>query len=379
MRVSAFVHLTRTLISRNPTGVAKHLINMVPLLARVPEVDLTVLTPQEDLTAEKTITSDSPLSGLPIAPITWSRRWVETCWSLLNWPPAERWSGPTDWVYCPADAYVATRQAKLAVTIHCVNWFERELPWYDHADVRADRRRFAPRLRRYRKHAQLILPVSNFLASRLTALFDIDPAKMRVVGNGVEQAFFQNHSFPEQWRSVVEGRPYVVVVGGLTRRKGGDCVLAVAKHLHQQNREMLVLIAGTHEQMFESPAKELSNIRSLGYVGVDTGLPGLLAHSVALLFPSRYETFGIPAAEAMAAGTPAVVAHYAALPEVVGDAGVVVDPSDPAAIAAVLDELARNHGLRDRHVEAGRKQAQLHRWERCVERVVAAFHEFGEP
>jgi glycosyltransferase involved in cell wall biosynthesis len=377
MRVAAFVHIRRSCLDLNLTGVGKHINAMVPGLAATPGIDLSVLGAREDVEPDGSWPKTSALRGLPLTTFRWNRRLTEASWALWRWPPAERWTGPVDWVYCPAEGYVATRRARLAITVHCVNWFDPELPWYHHPDTRRQRRAFAPRFRRFRKDTTLVLPVSQFLAQRLTDLFGVPPERMRIVGNGAEDSYYSAGALDERWRQVVNDRPYLIVVGALTRRKGAEYILATARALLARRSNLQILIAGTGEPEFDAPARELSNIKMLGFVGVDTGLPALVRNSVALFFPSRYETFGIPAVEAMAAGTPAVVSHYAALPEVVGDAGVIVDPNQTEAVADVLTNLERDSQLRSKLVQAGRHRAERFRWSVCVQNVATALREFS--
>ena len=151
IRVAAYVHIRRSRLDVNPTGVGKHISAMVTGLAKVPDVRLQVLGAREDMEADGSLPPASVLHGLPLNVFHWKRRALEASWGLLNWPKAERWTGEVDWVYCPAEAYVATRQARLAATVHCVNWFERELPWYDHPDTRRQRRGMGVRFRRFAK------------------------------------------------------------------------------------------------------------------------------------------------------------------------------------------------------------------------------------
>jgi glycosyltransferase involved in cell wall biosynthesis len=376
MRIAAYVHMQRTLIGRNPTGVAKHINHMVPRLARLPGVDLTVLSANEDLENGQ-IPTDSPLRGLPIRPITWKRKFVELSWLFLNRPKAERWSGDTDWVYCPAEAYVATKQARRAVAIHGIDWFEPDVPWYNEQDTINERRAWKSRFGRFKSDVELLLPVSQFLAGRLTALFGIPPEHMRVVNNGVEDAYYNPGALPDKWSQIVAGRPYALAVGGLTRRKGAECILNVARELQKHKSEVRVLVAGNGEPQFDAAAAELSNVVMCGYVGVDTGLPELLRASVALLYPSRYDTFGIPIAEAMAAGTPAVVSHHAACPEIAGEAGIVVNPEQPNSIAEVIDNLARDESLRQKHIAAGGRRAEFYRWDACAQQAYTSMKEIG--
>lgn len=377
MRVAAYVHMHRTMIAQS-TGVGKHINNMIPLLARRPGIDLTVVTNRELLQADGTPPPDSGMRGQPLQSIPWRRRWTETAWNIANWPGIERWIGQTDWIYCTTEAYVARKRARLAVTVHCDNWFEPDLPWYNEPAVQSTRKAMWKRYRRFATDTDLVLPVSDFLATRLTALFGVPPERMRTVGNGVEEEYFQPPPVSDDLKKHFGEQPFVVVVGGLTQRKGAECVIAVAGELRQRRSGVLVLVAGSGEPQFDPAYQSHDNIKRLGYVGVDTGLPGLLAASTALLFPSRYDTFGIPAVEAMAAGTPAIVSHWAGLPEVVGNAGIVVDPAQPADIADIIDQLARDPKLRNKHVAAGRERAERFRWNVCVDRVVAAFQEFNQ-
>jgi glycosyltransferase involved in cell wall biosynthesis len=376
MRVAAYVHMQRTLIQRGPTGVAKHINQMVPRLARLPGVDLSVVAVNEDLEAGQ-IPIDSGLHGMPIRSIPWSRKFVELSWLFLNRPKVERWSGDVHWVYCPAEAYVATKRARRAVAIHGIDWFEPDVPWYNEADTIKDRRAWKSRFARFKSDVELLLPVSQFLAGRLTALFGITPECMRVVNNGVEDSYFAPSQLNKQLTKVIGGRPFVVAVGGLTRRKGAEYVLKVANALQRRNSKVQVLIAGNGEPQFDAAAAAQGNIVMCGYVGVDTGLPALLRSSVALLYPSRYDTFGIPIAEAMAAGTAVIVSHHAACPEIAGEAGIVVDPNQSDAIADIIDNLAQNDNLRQKHIAAGRLRAERYRWNVCAQAAYDAMKDFG--
>lgn len=370
MRVAAFVHVSRTLHTWEQTGVGKHIDNMVPRLAAAPGVDLCVLTAQEDLTPDGGLPAESSLAGIPVRPVTWPRRLVEMSWALLDYPAAERWTGPVDWVYCPADAYVSRRSARLAVTIHSVLWFERELPWY--RELRRVRWAYRPRYYRCKKRADVIFTVSEFLKGRLIDLFGMPADRIVIVGNGVEDGYFQASPLVGPLAVKVGDRPYVLVVGELAPHKGIDYVFALAEALLRRNSEVQILVAGTIKEPYSTQAREHPNIRQLGYVGLHTGLPGLLHSSVALLLLSRHESFGIPAAEAMAAGTPAIVSHFAALPEVVGDAGLVVDPTRPDDLADLVEMLHRDGRQREEYVNRGRRRAEAFRWQYCADRALAA-------
>ncbi len=168
--------------------------------------------------------------------------------------------------------------------------------------------------------------------------------------------------------------PYVLVVGGLTQRKGGSATLDVAEELGRRGSPLSFVVAGRSDDDLASRAGAIANVVELGVVD-DEVLPPLMRGAVALSFLSIYEGFGIPAVEAMAAGTPPVVSHHASLPEVVGDAGLIVDPSDTSAAADLLDRLYEDTVFRDGYAAAGRVRAEMFRWDRCVDLLAAAFRD----
>ncbi|HYD55058.1 MAG TPA: glycosyltransferase family 1 protein, partial [Gemmatimonadaceae bacterium] len=277
------------------------------------------------------------------------------------------------WIYCPTEVFVATRRSRLATTAHCLSWFEPELPWYSNPETRSTRRRLRMAWGPVFRNSDLILTVSEFSRHRIAALMGVEEQRIVVVGNGVEDDYFDaGRSPPNQ---PVRPRPYVAVVGGLSEAKGGHTVLAVARELLARRSETEIVVAGHTEPPFLRGAAELPNLVHLGYVSTASGLPRLLSGAVALLFLSRYETFGIPAAEAMAAGTPAIVSRFAALPEIVGDAGVVLESDDLSEIVDRIVELERNDPLRRDLIARGLKRAARFRWSACAAEAVRAMRE----
>src|SRR3954463_11242924 len=116
MRVAAYVNpLT---VSRVETGVSKHVRNMVRELARRDDVDLTLLSPRREWDQALRADPDHPFAALPHALLPGRRSWLEKAWSFVGGRAADRWCRSADWVYCPMEAYVATRRARLAVTVH---------------------------------------------------------------------------------------------------------------------------------------------------------------------------------------------------------------------------------------------------------------------
>jgi glycosyltransferase involved in cell wall biosynthesis len=146
---------------------------------------------------------------------------------------------------------------------------------------------------------------------------------------------------------------------------------AFARLLSQTGRPYKLALAGGRwngAEVIEAKVAELGleeQVVFLGFVPDET-LPLLYAASDIMVFPSLFEGFGIPLLEAMASGTPVCASNVSSIPEVVGDAGLLFDPMDPAAIADAMARLLEDRELRDRLVERGLARARQFTWDRSA-------------
>jgi glycosyltransferase involved in cell wall biosynthesis len=370
MKIAAYVQLNRSVSM--PTGVGKHLIHMVRGLWMTPGMDVNILAPRNQLDQTRQVPADNPLAGIPASGLPFDRRWLEAMWEILNAPKVDHWCGKVDWIYSPTEAFIAARRPRLAVTVHDLHAFEPDLPWSHTSEHRAFRRRWARMMVPIVRHADCILAVSEFTRRRLTELLHVNPDRIAVVGNGVESAYFD--SSPSSGTDERPEQEYIMVVGGLTRRKGGDLVLRLAQALMHERPNMRVLVAGRGEAEFTGPAAALSNVTLLGYAPTQE-LAQCLRGATAMLMLSRYEGFGIPVLEAMAAGAPVISSRSGALPEVVGDAGLLVDQENVVEVLEAIELLATNGPARQKLRRLGKARARDYRWNRCVERLVRALRE----
>jgi glycosyltransferase involved in cell wall biosynthesis len=168
--------------------------------------------------------------------------------------------------------------------------------------------------------------------------------------------------------------PYVLAVGTFEPRKNlarlVEAFAAVPASVRDGCR--LVLAGGRGWSNAELEAvlgRHGRDVRVLGYVP-DDDLPGLYAGATAFAYPSLAEGFGLPVAEAMAAGTAVLTSNRSSLPEVAGDAAVLVDPTDEEAISAGLERLLSDGDLRRRLAARGRARAQELTWDRAARRTL---------
>ncbi|MBX7102700.1 MAG: glycosyltransferase family 4 protein [Gemmataceae bacterium] len=308
-------------------------------------------------------TADSPLSALNQTILPWNARTLEWGGALLGRPCVDEHAAGADWLWNPADSFVAVKNVRVAVTAHTGDWLEDDLPWSHEPRYARLRCRWNLYYRAVRRRRARILAVSEFLRGRLLERLNLPAEEVRVVGHGVESAFFSAPECPTP-EHIQRHVPYVLIAGGLSSYKGGDRALAVATKM--PDRTFVAL--GD-----EPPAGPIPpNVICLGYVSVHEHLPAWYAGALAVLVLSRYETFGLSAAEAMAAGVPVLVSSAGALPEVVADGGIVVQGDQPDEIVAELDNLTRHPEQRAALIARARTRAHEFRWSSTAYKIGSA-------
>lgn len=181
--------------------------------------------------------------------------------------------------------------------------------------------------------------------------------------------------------------PYLLSVATLEIRKNLEtAVSAFAKYIRQSNDEkaLLVLVGmkGWKLETLESEIKRnselIDRIVLTGFVD-EVDLPALYAGSTGFVYMSRYEGFGLPPLEAMSCGVPVITSNTGSLPEVVGDAGIMLDPDDEVGVANAYDQLLNNPDIRRQHHNLALKQAKLFSWTKFGQDVLSAISDFQVP
>jgi len=220
-----------------------------------------------------------------------------------------------------------------------------------------------PRARR----ARALLTVSAFSREELSRRLGIPQGRFEVIPNGVDDHFAPQPAGAVaalRERLSLPGR-YLLAVGNAKPFKNLSLLARAAPSLPLP----LVLLAGqgtAARHGFPRGTLELSSLP-------EADLPALYAGAEALLLPSRYEGFGLPVLEAMACGTPVLCARAGALPEVAGEAAVVLSPDEPRAWSDAATQLCGDAAARAERVAAGRARAEAFRWDTCAERTLDAY------
>lgn len=223
------------------------------------------------------------------------------------------------------------------------------------------------------RRSQRVLCPSTQTADAVNAHMGVAPAKLRIVPNGVADVFYGSPSEHEPGAD-----PYLLFVGTFEARKGLDTLAAAFGQLEPALRHgVRLVLAGRPGWGAE---QQLAELRALGDVEIvespsDERLAELYRGATALVFPSRMEGFGLPVAEAMAAGAPVVATDLGCVREFAGDVPLYSPPSDAPALARQIETLLGSERLRSAKRAAGRATAAALRWSAVGERTAVAIEE----
>ena len=287
---------------------------------------------------------------------------LRRAWSRTDRPAIELWTGAVDVVHGTNFVVPPTRGAAV-VTIHDLTYLRfpemctRDVLQYPDLVGRALRR------------GATVHTVSEFVRGEVLEHYGLSPERVVTVPNGITAGVV---GAPERgWRSA-GGDRYLLAIGTVEPRKDLPGLVRAFDELAGDDPEVRLVIAGADGwgadalTMAIAGARHAERVVRLGWVD-ETSRADLLAGATALVLASRYEGFGLTAGEAMAAGVPVVATAVGGIPEVVGDAAVLVPPGDVTALAGALGALLADPPHRARLAAQGPARAATFTWARTIE------------
>lgn len=225
-----------------------------------------------------------------------------------------------------------------------------------------------------------LIAVSESTRRDAIDILDLAPERVTVIHPGVPDSYFEVTAaevLAARQRLALE-KPYVLFVGTIEPRKNVPLLLDAWAALPPGLREEFELVlagpVGWADRVTVARLRAgQEGVRYLGYVG-EVDLPGLTAGAVLLAYPSLYEGFGFPVAEAMAAGVPVLTSDVSSLPEIAGEAALLVDPESLDEVRKGLERLLASPAMRERLGGAGRKRAREFRWDLTARKSLEWFH-----
>lgn len=241
-------------------------------------------------------------------------------------------------------------------------------------------------VRRTARRAAKIATVSEYSRQDILRTYKLPPEKITVTYNGIEP------HFTEQTESVTEAkdvrqrfgieRDFLLAVGSLQPRKNLVRLIRVYSQLRSENPDFApqLVIVGRKLWLADEIFAEIRQQRwaddviLTGYVP-DQDLPKLYRAATAFVYPSLFEGFGLPPLEAMACGTPVVTSNVSSLPEVTGEAALLIDPKNESDLAAALLRITSDQNLRTQLQERGIEQAKKFTWRTAAETTLQLYRE----
>ena len=283
-------------------------------------------------------------------------------WTHIRWA-WELWRTRPDVVFVPAHTLPFIFPGRAVVTVHDLGY--RHFPqahsplqrWYLDLTTRFSAAR-----------ATQVLADSQATADDLYQFYGTKPDKITIAYPGVSQPEIQNIDIRTKYDLPPQ---YFVFIGTLQPRKNIQRMIAAFQQWKQGHPSNIGLVlAGNKGWLFDDAwLHDTEDVFLIGYIEEgDKGI--LLQEAICLLFPSLYEGFGFPVLEAMFCDTPVIASNTSSLPELVGDAGILVDPLDVNAISNAIATVAIDEAKRQELRQLGKIQAQKFTWEQTAKQVM---------
>lgn len=294
---------------------------------------------------------------------------LREAWRRFEGPPVELWTGPVDVVHGTNFVVPPTRRAAAVVTVHDLT----SLRFPELCD--AATLVYPAMLRRAIARGAMVHSVSRFVADEVVADLGADPDRVVVVHSGTPSVPVAD---PAAGRALAGAERYVLALGTVEPRKDLPLLVRAFDSLAGHRPELRLVIAGQDGWGAQALSQAIAQaghrhqVVRLGWVDARQRA-GLLRGASVLAYPSRYEGFGFPPLEAMTVGVPVVASDAGALPEVLGDAAVLVPVGDVDALAKALATVLDDPERQAVFVEAGHRRVRRYDWARTAEHMVALY------
>lgn len=360
-------------------GIGRYTRELVRALADLDDVNDYVLL-QASRGAKEPIGAWSDNFHVRSLPLT--DHWLAILWHRLRLPiPVETCIGRIDIFHSPDFVLPPVWRAHTVLTVHDLSFLTTP-------------ETFDPALRDYLSrsvpravgHADHILADSQSTKKDLVTHLNADPGRIAVAYPGVDPRF---RPLEEPAITAIRNRyrltqPFILSVGTLQPRKNYSTLIEAYSHLHRNAAGRIVppllVIAGNKGWLYQEIFQTVERlglddqVRFLGFVP-DEDLPALYNAAEVFALPSLYEGFGLPVLEALACGTPVVTSNVSSLPEVAGDAALLVSPHDVEGLTQALYRALTDPELRTRLRERGLTQARKFTWQQTAETVLGIYRQ----
>ena len=355
------VAMEATALLGQPTGVGVAVAGMLGSLLSQP-VDLSAFA--ISWRRRSNLTSTVP-AGVAVHQRPMPARPLHAAWGRSSLPPVEWFTGAADVVHGTNYVVPPTRKAARVVTVYDLTMVR--FPELCHPSTL----RFPALITRAVAEGAHVHVTASAIGDEVQEHFDVPTERLHYVPLGIP-------ALPPASSTGLESWPYILAVGTAEPRKDLPGLVAAFNEVAREQPDLRLVHVGPDgwgsdeldQAVRSSPFGD--RVVRTGYVD-DARLAALLAGATALAYPSRYEGFGFPPLQAMAACTPVVASDTPVLRETVGEGGMLVPVADVQALAGALSAVVGDDAVRAKLAEAGRVQAATFTWQRCGVGLVATY------
>jgi len=303
---------------------------------------------------------------------------------VLNWPLPRFWTlgrlslemawHKPDLLFIPSHNFPLIKARKNVITWHDVG-YERYPETYTAWELRSLREGAKAALR----SADAIIAVSDFTKQEMLRWYKINPDRIKVIHSGCKNEFWKKSTVAEidNLRAKLNlDAPYFLYLGRLALRKNiVGLIRAYNSFRAKINKPFNLLLAGSDSPLQEDINREIelspykNEIKKVGWFPIEQA-PVLFSGAVAFLFPSFYEGFGLPILEAMACELPVIASTSGSLPEIAGDAALLIPAHDIAGFAEQMLKIVTDNNLRAEMIAKGLKRVKEFSWEKCAQETL---------
>jgi glycosyltransferase involved in cell wall biosynthesis len=352
------------------TGVGRVVEETLSRIARRPDIRLSVYGWPPG--GRRRLAATLP-PGVRTVPIPMPGPLMRPAWRRFDLPPIECWSGRVDVVHGSNYILPPALRAGGLVSIYDLTFLRH--PQYSNDDTLE----FPSLLRRAVARGAWVHTISRFVAREIVDDLGADPDRVVTIHCGVNPPSVRAGTGSLSRLPFSPQVPYVLALGTIEPRKNLPRLVVAFDRLADGDPDLRLVLAGpdgwgvSELTTAIARATHRDRIVRLGWVTEDER-SALLQNAAVYAYPSLYEGFGLPPLEAMAAGTPVVTARAGAIPEVVGDAALLVDPEDVDALAEAIAKVLADPLLADDLRERGHRNAEQYSWDRAADEMAALYH-----
>ncbi len=362
-------------VSSKGHGIARYVHNLYDALLQYKEsLTLHPISASTNVTDEELNTLKSR-TGLQVLP--WGRKGTPLAWMFLNFPFIEMGINcKTDIVHSLSLGYKVATRKPYVVTIHDIGplthpqFFTKKDQWFMKGS-----------LKQAVKKAAALICVSQATADAVEAYaldnyFQSVSDRLHVIHEGVDEFFFKAPVIEEitdfHLIKSLSNKPFILTVGQISPRKNLKTVLTAFNKIKNELPDLQLITVGGNGWDYSKVAELVktlgleNRVHFLSYIS-DTLLRLLYRKALVFVYPSLFEGFGLTVLEAMASSCPVITSNTASLPEVSGDAAILINPEDSNELSSNILMMSNNKEKREQMITKGLQRAKTFTWERAAE------------